>query len=90
MGDKPRKKLNQEQALALLPDANWIHVFIDATPGEGEMWSRKRVIEHISKNEPELADNPAVLHRHGIFSGGIYFEMRTTPPASKEHSGGLW
>jgi hypothetical protein len=79
---KSGQTLTVEQATRLLPDGDWVHVFIEKC--EPEMWSRKKVIESFENFGVRMGDWPSILHQHGLFIPSepvIYVQMRKEPPS---------
>lgn len=72
-----RVKLSYDDAIALLPDGDEIHVF--SNPGMnmlvGADWSRESILELIKNGEPELAGEMAMDMGHGL----IAWESETRP-----------
>ena len=61
-------KLSFEKAVAMLPESDTIHTFVN--PGAsmliGADWSRKQVLETFKKFTPELSGKEASSMKHGI------------------------
>lgn len=63
-----RKYLSYDEAVALLPEDETIHVF--RNPGVGCLigadWDRGQVLEALKEHAPELAGEQATAMNHGI------------------------
>jgi hypothetical protein len=57
--------INADRAIELLPDEQWIHLFITPGEREGAMWHRDKIIAMIKSNPVELHLKMA-QHQHGI------------------------
>jgi hypothetical protein len=66
--DPDRKFLTTEEAAAMLPDGDDIHVFLNSNSGVmiGADWRRHQVIELFNEHKPEIAGPMARASGHGI------------------------
>ncbi len=75
-----------EQAVAMLPDKEYIHTFRNGGIALlGAAWSKAEIIEQLRDHKNELAGGCASSMGHGLYSadeyGGVFIE---TKPASSE------
>ncbi len=80
-----RVKLTTEQAIAMLPDCEYVHTLRN---GRGVMvgidWQRVHVIEHITEYGAELAGDNATRMGHGMViidtDGALFIETKAVQP----------
>jgi hypothetical protein len=82
-----RELLTFEQAVAMLPDGEWIHTFSNAAGFVlvGADWSREDVIEAIRTKGAEKSGPMATGTNHGICLVGerLFIETRSNPAPAK-------
>lgn len=67
MSDDGRTFLTAKQAIAMLPEGDYVHTFRDGIGMLiGADWSRKDLIKAIKKAKPELAGEMATNMKHGL------------------------
>ena len=61
--------LNYDDAVAMLPDEDTVHTFVNAPFGLlGADWSREDILELLKSGKPELSGKMATNMDHGIIA----------------------
>lgn len=85
--DEP-EKVTTAQAIAMLPDGDYIHTF--RNPGGmliGSDWDRAAVVAAISSNDCELSGGMAMSMGHGLFVAderGLFVQTRDDSTATEK------
>jgi hypothetical protein len=62
-----RTQLTFDEAVALLPDGDDIHTFLDSPIGLiGADWRRQQILDLFCEGQPELSGERATAMRHGL------------------------
>jgi hypothetical protein len=71
VSDSNRVHLDDDVAIGMLEDGDWIHVFVGGVGNAiiGADWKRQDVIDFIRANHAELSGPGATAIGHGIASG---------------------
>jgi hypothetical protein len=87
MSDEERVVLTVEQAVAMLPDGDSIHTFLDGVALIGADWSREEILEGFNTAESiELAGPTATSMGHGLVfldNRGIWVFVETKKVEAK-------
>lgn len=87
--ENERVKLSKEQAVAMLPDGDYIHTFAPAGGALlGADWTREELLSAFDKHQVELAGEAATAMNHGMAMfdgfGWVFIQTREAQPGRED------